>query len=314
VAIYKTSDAVGEREDLSDVITRIDPDETPVFSNAKKVVTKGVNTEWQVQELAAASSSNFNNEGADFSFVNPSATTRLGNVHQIFVQAASVSATLDSVDKAGRDKETAYVKLLKGIEQRRDIETTLVMSQAKSSSDPRKMGSVASYMTNVDLVSPSTTAAGTGADVSDGAGTNRALTLASIESAMKLAYNDGGSPDIMIMHPNNKVAFSNLSSGSIADQQLQYTAPRDIAIIGSVSLFLTDFGELNVVIDRFIGDEHVWLMDTDHYGVGHLPGRMFSAQEVAGTGDGSKFAIVSECTYIPDAPKAHGAVLDLSGS
>ena len=314
MANYLTTNAIGEREDLSDVITRVDPDETPVFSNARKIVTKGVTHEWQVQELAAASASNFNTEGADFSFTNPTATTRLGNVHQIFVQAASVSNTLDVVDKAGRDREVAYVKLIKGLEQRRDMEKTIVMSQAKSSSDPRKMGSIAAYMTNVSKVSPSTTATGDGTDVTDGAGTNAALSLAKIDAAMLAAYNDGGQPDIMIMHPNNKAAFSNLSSGSVADAQLQYSAPKEIAIVGSVSLYLTDFGELNVVIDRFIGDEHVWLLDTDYYAIGHLPGRLFSSTEVAATGDGQKFAIVSEATYVPTAPKAHGGVLDLSGA
>lgn len=314
MANYLTTNAIGEREDLSDVITRVDPDETPVFSNARKIVTKGVTHEWQVQELAAASASNFNTEGADFSFTNPTATTRLGNVHQIFVQAASVSNTLDVVDKAGRDREVAYVKLIKGLEQRRDMEKTIVMSQAKSSSDPRKMGSIAAYMTNVSKVSPSTTATGDGTDVTDGAGTNAALSLAKIDAAMLAAYNDGGQPDIMIMHPNNKAAFSNLSSGSVADAQLQYSAPKEIAIVGSVSMYLTDFGELNVVIDRFIGDEHVWLLDTDYYAIGHLPGRLFSSTEVAATGDGQKFAIVSEATYVPTAPKAHGGVLDLSGA
>ena len=43
----------------------------------------------------------------------------LSNVHQIAAQAASVSATLDTVDKAGRDRETAYVKIIKAIEQRK---------------------------------------------------------------------------------------------------------------------------------------------------------------------------------------------------
>ena len=64
MAIYKTSDAVGEREDLSDVITRIDPDETPVFSALKKETGNGVFVEWQVQELAAAADDNHVNEGA----------------------------------------------------------------------------------------------------------------------------------------------------------------------------------------------------------------------------------------------------------
>ena len=42
MATWTTSAAVGEREDLVDVITRIDPDYTPVFSNAKLETTKGV--------------------------------------------------------------------------------------------------------------------------------------------------------------------------------------------------------------------------------------------------------------------------------
>jgi len=178
MATYKTANAIGEREDLSDVITRIDPAETPIFSNGKKVTTSGVFHEWQVQELTAAADDNYVAEGADYSYVNPTVTTRLGNYHQISVQAASVSGTLDVVDKAGRDKETAYVKVLKGLEQRRDIEKALCKNEARSASDPRKAGKISSFITNVNLVSPSTTPTGDGSDVSDKAGTNAALTLA----------------------------------------------------------------------------------------------------------------------------------------
>ena len=111
MAIYTSATAIGEREDLSDVIYRVDPDETPLFSNAKKETTKGIYHEWQVQELASAVDTNYVNEGADFSYANPSPTTRVGNYHQISVQAASVSNTMDIVEKAGRDKETAMVKV-----------------------------------------------------------------------------------------------------------------------------------------------------------------------------------------------------------
>jgi len=314
MATYKTANAIGEREDLSDVITRIDPAETPIFSNAKKEVTSGVFHEWQVQELTAAADDNYVAEGADYSYVNPTATTRLGNYHQISVQAASVSGTLDAVDKAGRDKETAYVKVLKGLEQRRDIEKALVKNEARSASDPRKAGKISSYMTNVSLVSPSTTPTGDGSDVSDKAGTNAALTLAKIDAGMKLAYEDGGQPDILVVSPANKVAFSDLSSGSVATNQLTMTAPKEAAIIGSVSLYLTDFGQLSVTIDRQMPNDTVFLMDSDYYAVGHLPNRMFSVSDVAPTGDATKFSIVSEWTYITKAPKAHAMVTDLSTS
>ena len=316
MATYKTSDAVGERESLADVIQRIDPDETPLFSNAAKEQTSAVTHDWQVQELTAAAADNYVNEGADFSYVNPTATTRLSNVHQIAAQAASVSGTLDAVDKAGRDKETAYVKVLKGIEQRRDIDKSLFANEAKSASDPRKTGKVLSYITNFDKIGATTIPAGTGADVSDMAGTNAALTLAKIDNAMKLAYDDGGQPDMLVVSPANKVAFSDLSSGSAVTNQLHMTAnaPQDAIIIGSVSMYLTDFGTLNVVIDRNATNTEVLLMDSDYYSIGHLPGRLFSVSDVAPTGDATKFSIVTEYCLIMKAPKAHAAVVDLSTS
>jgi hypothetical protein len=312
MATYKTSDAVGEREDLSNVITRIDPEETPIYSNAKKETTKGVFHEWQVQELTAAASTNYVNEGADYSYANPTATTRLGNYHQISVQAASVSGTLDVVDKAGRDRETAYVKVLKGIEQRRDIEKSLVTDQGRSSSDPRKAGTLTSWITNQSAVGASTTSAGTGVGASDRAGTNAALTLAKVDTAMQAAYTDGGAPSMMVVSPANKVAFSDLSSGSVVTNELHMTSPKEATIIGSVSMYLTDFGTLNVTIDRVMPNDTIFLLDTNHYSIGNLPGRNFAVSDVASTGDATKFAIVSEWTLIMSAPKAHAQVIDLN--
>lgn len=236
MATYTSSTAIGEREDLSDVIYRIDPDETPLVSNSQKETTKGIFHEWQVQELAAAVDTNYVNEGADYSYANPSPTTRLGNYHQISVQAASVSNTLDVVDKAGRDKETAYVKVLKGLEQRRDIEKSLFKNEARSASDPRKAAKLITWITNVDKPSDMAAATGDGSDAADLTGTAAALTLAKIDAAMLAAYTDGGSPNMLLMSPTNKQNFSGLSSGSVSTNQITYTAPREASIVGSVKL------------------------------------------------------------------------------
>ena len=206
------------------------------------------------------------------------------------------------------------LKVLKGIEQRRDIDKSLFANEAKSASDPRKTGKLLSYITNFDKIGATTIPAGTGADVSDMAGTNAALTLAKIDSAMKLAYDDGGQPDMLVVSPANKVAFSDLSSGSAVTNQLHMTAgaPQDAIIIGSVSMYLTDFGTLNVVIDRNATNTEVLLMDSDYYSIGHLPGRLFASSDVAPVGDATRFSIVSEYCLIMKAPKAHAAVVDLS--
>ena len=314
MAIYKNTDAIGEREDLSDVITRITPDETPLFSNMEKVATKGINHEWQVQELASAVDNNANNEGADYSYSNPQPTVRLGNQHQIFVQAGSVRNTLDTIDKAGRDKETAYVKVLKGIEQRRDIEKTLCASVAKSASDPRKFGTIETWLSNVSSAGDATDITAFDGSATRTDGTGRSMSLDQIETVMQACYEDGGNPSMLVVSPSKKATFSALSSGSVATNQIQMTAsaPQDAVIIGSVSIFLTDFGTLNVVIDRQMQNDRVYLLDPEYIKMGALSGRSFSVSDVAPTGDATKFAIVSEMTLIVNAPKAHGAVYDLS--
>jgi hypothetical protein len=312
MAQFTTANAVGEREDLSDIITRIDPDETPVFSALKKETGNGVFVEWQVQELAAAVATNYQNEGADAAYATPTATTRLGNYMQISQKDAQVSGTLDAVDKAGRDRETAYQKVLKGLELRRDIEKYLHSDTARSASDPRKAGTLSSWITNVDDASGTSAATGDGTDVPDMAGTNRAMTLAQIDNAMQAAYTDGGQPNMLVVSPAKKAAFSDLNSGSVATNQINYTAPREAAIVGSVSLYLSDFGQLDVVIDRFASDDRVYLLDSDYASICTLPNRNFTVQDLAKTGDSEKFQIITEFTLKVSAPKAHAAVYDLS--
>lgn len=312
MAQFTTANAVGEREDLSDVITRIDPDETPIFSALKKETGNGVFVEWQVQELAAAVATNYQNEGADAAYATPTATTRLGNYMQISQKDAQVSGTLDAVDKAGRDRETAYQKVLKGLELRRDIEKYLHSDTARSASDPRKAGTLSSWITNVEDATGTSAATGDGTDVPDMAGTNRAMTLAQIDTAMQAAYTDGGQPNMLVVSPSKKAAFSDLNSGSVATNQINYTAPREAAIVGSVSLYLSDFGQLDVVIDRFASDDRVYLLDSDYASICTLPNRNFTVQDLAKTGDSEKFQIITEWTLKVSAPKAHGAVYDLS--
>ena len=314
MATYATANAIGQREDLSDIIYRIDPTETPLVTAMSKETTSGVTTEWQVQELAAAVDTNYVNEGADYSYVNPTATTRLNNIHQISASAAQISGTLDSVDTAGRAKESAYVKVIKGLEQRRDIEKSLFKNEAKSGSDPRKTAKLLTWITNGSAPGDMAFAAGTGADTADVTGTAAALTLAKIDTAIKAAYIDGGSPSMLLMSPTNKVNFSGLSSGSVATNQITSTAPKEASIVGSVSLYLSDFGTLDAVVDRQCSDSEMYVIDKYYVCLGFLPGRQFSVSDVAPTGDTTKFSIISEYALIVKAPKAHAAIIGLNGS
>ena len=51
---FLTTAAIGNREDLSDVIYRISPTQTPFISMSAKAKASNTLHEWQTQDLAAA--------------------------------------------------------------------------------------------------------------------------------------------------------------------------------------------------------------------------------------------------------------------
>ena len=313
---YLTSAAVGEREQLADVIYRIDPDETPIFSALKKETSNGIFTEWQVQELAGASSTNFVNEGADASIAAATATTRLGNYHQISVKAVAVSKTLDAVEKAGRDREVAYQKVLKSLELRRDIEKAIGDTDvARSASDPRKSASLTCWITNGSVgATAGAFSSGYGTDAITG-GDDRALSLALIEDGMQDAWTDGGNPSMMVCSATNRANFSDLTASSnLVNNQVNMTQAKEVTYVGSTSVFLTDFGTIEVAPSRFMGNDRLFLLDPNFASVSTLNGRNFTENEIAPTGDAEKFQIVTEWALKVQAPKAHAMVMDLSGS
>lgn len=327
MAQFTTSTAIGQKEDLSDVISRIDPDETPVMSTLKKSTKSAILFDWQVQELAAAAS-NAQGEGDTINSYNHTPTSRLQNQHQIAYKAFSVSDSMDSVDTAGRQRESAYQALLKGIELRRDIEFALTNDQAKSTSGNRTAGTLSSFIANTSL-GANTTANSDGQFDANGTnlpvggspldfGDARALSVTLIEDAMQAAYEDGGSPSLMVMAPFQKRQFSDAtitSAGtSTVANQVNMTAPKSATAVGAVSVYLSDFGQLETVVDRFMPNERVYLLDPEYAEFTTLPGRNFVKQDLAKEGDSTRGYILSEFSLAVTAPKAHAAVYALTTS
>jgi hypothetical protein len=315
MATHTTQTAVGEREDLADVIYRIDPDETPIFSALKKETSNGIFTEWQVQELASASATNYVNEGANATFATPTATARFGNYHQISVKDVAVSGTLEAVDKAGRDREMAYQRVLKSLELRRDIEKSIGDTDvARDGSDPRKSASLTCWMTNGSVGAGGSFATGDGTDTITG-GTDRALTLALIEDGMQDAWEDGGSPKMLVASATNRANFSDLSAtGNLVSNDVNMTAAKATTYVGSTSVYLTDFGTLDVSPSRFISNDRMFLIDPDFASLCTLQGRNFAEKDIAATGDAEKMQLITEWSLKVQAPKAHAVVYDLNGS
>src|SRR5713226_6000544 len=113
---FATYEAIGNREDLSDVIYRIDPTDTPFCTAAEREKATAVAHEWQTQARAAVDTTNAQLEGDDASTNATTPTVRLGNICQISDKVARVTGTQRAVEHAGRDDELAYQEMLKGLE------------------------------------------------------------------------------------------------------------------------------------------------------------------------------------------------------
>ena len=61
---FDSYDAVGIKEDLSDIITNVSPEETPFYTKCRKTSASNILVEWQTDALRA-STSNAHIEGDD---------------------------------------------------------------------------------------------------------------------------------------------------------------------------------------------------------------------------------------------------------
>jgi len=127
--------AVSNREDLTDVLTILAPEETPVLSSANKQKASATFVEWTVDSLSAPVTAGIA-EGADVStFTDKFAgRARLGNYIQKFRRDYQVSDLQEAVDSVGPAKlAQAEAKSIR--ELKRDIEATLCGIQDRAQED-----------------------------------------------------------------------------------------------------------------------------------------------------------------------------------
>ncbi len=307
---FDTYDSVGEREDLSDVIYSISPTDTPFLSSAAKTKATAVLHEWQTDALAAAVTNNAVIEGDEATLDASVATTRLSNSSQIMDKTVVITGTQESVDKAGRASEIAYQIAKKAKELKRDMESTLTSNNLEvtgGSGTARQLGALGSWVvTNDDLASDGASGAGAG-NAAHTNGTQRAFTESQLKSVIKSVWNAGGDPSMIMVGPFNKQKLSGFTGNST-----RFDAGADATLYTSVDVYASDFGQLQVVPNRFSRDRDAYVLDMDYWGVAFL--RDFSMHELAKTGDSEKRQLLVEATLESRNEAASGSVMDLTTS
>ena len=310
---FQTYGAKGIREELSDVIANISPEETPFQSNIRSESVSNAFFEWQTDSLAATSTTAVLSGDDVATFDATAATVRLGNYTHIRRRTVIVEDRLEFVDKAGRDSEIAYQVAKRGRELKRDIEAVLLDNNARVAGDsttpPETAGLPAWLVTNTSFgAAPGADPTGDGTDARTD-GVQRAFTEDMVKDMMQSAYIAGGNPSILMTGPYNKTVASGFAG--IAETRVAAT-DSPTTIIGAADVYVSDFGNLMMVPNRFQRERDAFLLDPEYAAVCYL--RPIQQVELAKTGDAEKRMLIVEMGLKVDNEAAHAGIFDLNTS
>lgn len=315
--------------DVSDVIYNISPTEFPMQSNAQRGTADQTYKEWLVDALADPSASNKHIDGDQFSNDTLDSAEVLGNYCQISWKILEVTRRANKTKKYGRKQEMAYQIAKKGKELKRDIEYIIMgggghqVAAAGSSSVAPTSASIGSWLkTNVsrgtDGASPtlsSTTYGYPNATPTDG--TDRALSQATLLGIITDCYIQGGSPGTIMVGPQTKQNISSFlfsSSARIATpyQPASQTQSKGVRAIGSVDIYVSDFGVLDIVPNRFQRENDVFVLDMEFWEIAYFD--PFHVDDVPNAGDAERKAIIADWTLVSRNEKASGIVADVDST
>ena len=310
---FTTYSAKGIREDLSNVITNIAPEETPYQSNIGRETVTNTLFEWQTDTLADAAA-NAQLEGDDVgTFDSVVATVRVTNYAQISRKTIVLSNTEEVVNKAGRRSELAYQIAKRGSELKRDQEFVFLnggIAVAGNTTTARVTASLGAFVkTNTDKqtngVDPSYTTLPNSARTD---GNVRTFTETILKNVIQKVWSAGGTPKILMVGPVNKQRVSGFSG--IASSRFNIDGgAKPATLIGAVDIYVSDFGNVSTIANRFQRERDAWVLDPDYAKMVVL--RPYQQVELAKTGDAEKRMLLIEYGLKITAENAHGLAADL---
>jgi len=305
---FTTFSAIGIREQLADIIFNIAPTQTPFMSGCKKGVATNTKFEWQKDTLASAAN-NAQLEGDDItSFTAVTPTVRTSNICQISYKNFVTSGTEQAVKKAGRKDEVAYQVMLNGKALKRDMETALTQNTTSvtgSTTVARQTRGLEGWAggTNASLGTSGVAANGyTNTAPTDG--TQRTFTESLLKNVAQLCFTAGGMPNCLMVGPSQKQTVSTFTGNATRMDRAE-----DAKLYAAISVYVSDFGEIKVVPNRFQRARTAFLLQSDMWTVNYL--RQFQVKPLAETGDAQKRLLVVEYGLQSNEEAASGAIRDI---
>ena len=257
MASTKTYAVSGNREDLSDIVTLLEPEATPFVSMAKKATASGTFFEWQTDNMATPSFAGVL-EGEDASSFDDKAANRakLGNHIQKLRQTYAVSDLQEIVDTAGVTSEFANAESKAVRELKRDLESAVCSAQDRQADDgtnPYKTRGMFKWLGVGGQPSDIPSFAQNVAN--DTTGTQTESTLNTVLQELYEANGMPGGQLTLIAGPSLKRDISNFArqEGSTTALSFQVTQPAESKKITlSVNFYEGDFGNIAILPSVFL--------------------------------------------------------------
>tara|TARA_Y100001938_G_scaffold147811_1_gene229899 strand:+ start:3113 stop:4078 length:966 start_codon:yes stop_codon:yes gene_type:complete len=308
----------GNREQLTDIISVLEPESTPFVSMMKKAKATATFVEWQADKLSTPEFDGVN-EGEDVSsFKNQAADrTRLGTYIQKFRDTFQTSDIQQLVDTAGVSSEFARAESHAVRNVKRAIESAFCSSQDRQA----EAGSGTPYKTRGMLKwlgvggQPSDVPAAYQSVANDTTGTQTETTFNSVLQELYEANGLPGGQLTLIAGPSLKQEISNFSR-QLAATNGTYVVNQDAEsrkITMTISLYEGDFGTVSILPSLFVnrtsgsdtvdGDAGI-LVDPEYVGMHSLKAE--SATELEDQGGGRRGFVDVIAGLACYSPKAHG--------
>ena len=317
---FVTTDAVGNREDISDKVTMITPQETPLLSAIGYGKAKNIYHQWEYDEIEAPTDT-AQPEGNEFSYDATAPAVRVGNYCQILSLGWSISKSQEESDNVGRAEKVSRQKFKKGVALRKSFEFSALKNQGSVASDPRVMGGLPSWLeTNTDRAGTGADGgfnSGTGLTVAATDGTQRTFTRTQLDNVMQKVFNSGGNPSILMCSTHIKTVVSGfMSDAGIAALQYEANLKKN-ALIGTVEMYKGDFGTLSVVPNRIMSlnadrARNVYVIDPNMLSFNFFR-KIHTVDDIGVSGDAIKGQVIGEGTLAVKNEAGLGVIADVFG-
>ena len=297
MAVFPSYSAVGNREDLLDIITMISPLETPMFSSWGKVSLTNTLYQWQTDKLAAPGA-NAQQQGFTYSSGSVTATALLTNRTQTFYKGYEVSKTQEAILHAGRASETAYQKEKAMKEFVRDVEYQIVNSSAAvaySGGVAGQLGGLDSFLTgNYDITSDAINKT-----------VSAALTQEILNDQLQVAWLNGATEIKTIYSAPKQKRVINKFPATVRKMDMDAST-----LTGLVNVYECDFGTMTIKLDRYLADSVLYCLNDDKWKVGILrPIVSLNHPEVASS---YRFGIEGEMGLVCYSPQSNTVLSSIS--